>query len=98
MSLFLSSIFAMVICPEIFAPVCADGKEFPSECQAKAAGITEFTNGKCTKEQEVICPAIFAPVCANGKEFGNECEAKAAGITTFTNGACKKASKCPKKY
>ena len=84
-----STISATIACAAIFKPVCANGKEFGNECEAKAAGITSFTNGKCG---EVGCAAVLKSVCANGKDFDSECQAKEAGFTTWTDGKCKDES------
>jgi hypothetical protein len=35
------------ICPEIYAPVCANGKTYGNSCEAQCAGETEWVSGEC---------------------------------------------------
>lgn len=37
----------LAVCPEIYAPVCANGTTYGNSCEARADGITEFTEGEC---------------------------------------------------
>lgn len=40
-----------VACPAIYAPVCANGITYGNDCEAKAKGITEFTEGECATQK-----------------------------------------------
>lgn len=35
------------ICPEVYAPVCANGKTYGNSCEAQCAGETEWVEGEC---------------------------------------------------
>ena len=34
-------------CPDVYAPVCADGVTYPNACYAGKAGVTNYTQGAC---------------------------------------------------
>lgn len=38
---------SMCICTKEYNPVCVNGQTFPSPCQAKCEGHTEYTEGAC---------------------------------------------------
>jgi len=81
-------------CPKVLRPVCADGKTYANECEAKCAGVTKWTEGKCSTN--CVCPKVLKPVCADGKTYTNECVAKCAGVTKWTDGRCSTNCVCPK--
>jgi hypothetical protein len=39
---------SLCICTKEYDPVCANGQTFPSPCQAKCEGVTDFTKGACS--------------------------------------------------
>ncbi|MCB2378974.1 Kazal-type serine protease inhibitor family protein [Hymenobacter sp. BT635] len=34
-------------CPDVYAPVCANGVTYPNACYAGKAGVTTYTRGAC---------------------------------------------------
>ena len=55
-------------CPEIYAPVCADGITYENECAAVCSGVEEFRPGSC---EEGICGAD--PDCGDTCEMVMQC-------------------------
>lgn len=95
------------ICPAVWMPVCGcDNITYGNDCQAQAAGVTEWTQGECTTQggdcidpemidPDAICPAVAAPVCGcDGNDYINSCFAQAAGNTTWTDGFCDQSEDC----
>lgn len=90
-------------CPMVVDPVCGcDGKTYNNACEAKRAGVQQWREGRCDKQDEkdcidesqkdpdAICPENIDFVCGcDGKTYNNACRAKSAGVTSYTKGACK---------
>jgi hypothetical protein len=88
------------MCPMIYAPVCALGKDakrttLSSSCQAESAGARVLHKGAC--EGGDVCSMIYTPVCATdsatGKEktYSSTCVAEHSNATLAHDGECKAA-------
>ena len=87
-------------CLAIWMPVCGcDNITYSNDCQAQAAGVTQWTDGECGAQgdcideslinPDAICPDIWMPVCGcDNITHGNDCQAQAAGVTSWTIGEC----------
>ncbi|TGE14082.1 Kazal-type serine protease inhibitor family protein [Hymenobacter elongatus] len=40
-------------CPDVYAPVCANGVTYPNACYAGKAGVTIYTQGACGGDGEI---------------------------------------------
>ncbi len=89
---------AQKICPMIYEPVCALGKDgkratLSSACQAESAGARVLHKGAC--EGGDVCSMIYTPVCATdpatGKEktYSSACVAEHGNATLAHEGECK---------
>lgn len=76
------------VCQQKFAPVCANGRQYGNECNARCAGVTVFSPGACKEQKVCSCPATdnYEPVCSGGLIYASSCIAKCHGITDFKNG------------
>jgi hypothetical protein len=82
-------------CEMMYAPICADGVEYPNPpCAKRCYGVTDYTVGRCGEESQeddipCSCTRIYGPVCANGVDYSNEdCAVNCHGVTSFTYGRC----------
>jgi len=81
-----------MMCIEAYDPVCYDGKDFSSPCDAEKFACTEgqtfsdsaIVKGVCSgaeappanNECDIMCAEVFEPVCFNGANFASRCEAE----------------------
>lgn len=40
-------------CISVYDPVCGDGKTYSNSCRAECDGITKYTKGACSKEEQI---------------------------------------------
>ena len=86
------------MCPQIFEPVCALGKDgkratASNACHAQAAGARVLHKGAC--EGGDVCSTIYAPVCATNpadgteKTYPSQCVAEHENAALVHDGECK---------
>ena len=66
------------VCPDGYAPVCADGRTYPNECFVARAHcgrpMPSTTPGVCDGGCPDLCPAVYDPVCGdNGRTYFSAC-------------------------
>lgn len=92
-----------VVCPQIYAPVCAERggnfETFPNQCTANAEGFRVVHDGECRRgpspfppSRPQFCTREYDPVCARRgpivRTFGNACSARAEGFQIIHGGQC----------
>jgi len=90
----------MMMCPQIYQPVCAlhhpDGaKTYANACEADRAGAKTLHDGKCVGAGQTPCaPDDAAPVCGksavtgHSRTYDNLCKAEKDGASLVHTGTC----------
>lgn len=87
---------APIMCPMIYAPVCAAKNgvrsTYGSDCMARGARARILHRGPCGGPRPMACTREYRPVCALGeagrKTYGNACMARADGARIIRRGPC----------
>ena len=89
----------VVVCPDVYDPVCACGViTFSNSCEAEAMGFKNYEEGGCVQNrckieavgrmlENVNCAAAYQPVCGcDGETYSSFCDALSNGVVAWVPG------------